>query len=59
MPFLKRTEREANQAAQLEKTSSPIANGAHAGNNELSASDQKVTFMAVFLGCVASIGGFM
>ena len=59
MPFLKRTEREANEAAQLEKTSSPLANPAHAGNNELSGSDQKITFIAVFLGLVASIGGFM
>jgi SP family sugar:H+ symporter-like MFS transporter len=59
MPFLKRTEREANEAAQLEKTSSPLANPAHAGNNELSADDQKITFIAVFLGLVASIGGFM
>jgi SP family sugar:H+ symporter-like MFS transporter len=59
MPFLKRTERDADNAAQLEKTSSPLANGAHAGNNELSASEQKVTFIAVFLGLVASIGGFM
>jgi SP family sugar:H+ symporter-like MFS transporter len=59
MPFLKRTEREANEAAQLEKTSSPMTNPAHAGNNELSGSDQKITFIAVFLGLVASIGGFM
>ena len=59
MPFLKRTEREANEAAQLEKTSSPLANPAHAGNNELSGDDQKITFIAVFLGLVASIGGFM
>ncbi|KAM3422839.1 hypothetical protein BST61_g321 [Cercospora zeina] len=48
MPFLKRTEREAQQANQLEKAPSPnVAEG------------QKVTFMAVFLGLVASIGGFM
>lgn len=48
MPFLKRTEREAQQANQLEKAPSPnVADG------------QKVTFMAVFLGLVASIGGFM
>jgi SP family sugar:H+ symporter-like MFS transporter len=59
MPFLKRTERDADNAAQLEKTSSPLTNPAHAGNNELSGSDQKVTFIAVFLGLVASIGGFM
>jgi len=59
MPFLKRREREADEAAQLEKTSSPLANTARAGNNELSASDQKITFIAVFLGLVASIGGFM
>ena len=59
MPFLKRTERDADNAAQLEKTSSPLTNPAHAGNNELSASEQKVTFIAVFLGLVASIGGFM
>lgn len=48
MPFLKRTEREAQQANQLEKAPSPI-NG----------SGQKVTFLAVYLGLVASIGGFM
>ncbi|KAF2216329.1 hypothetical protein CERZMDRAFT_93624 [Cercospora zeae-maydis SCOH1-5] len=48
MPFLKRTEREAQQANQLEKAPSPNA-----------AEGQKVTFMAVFLGLVASIGGFM
>lgn len=59
MPFLKRREREADNAAQLEKTSSPLANPAHAGMNELGASDQKITFIAVFLGLVASIGGFM
>jgi MFS transporter, SP family, sugar:H+ symporter len=47
MPFLKRREREAQNAAELEKTSSPSAN------------EQKVTFMAVYLGLVASIGGFM
>jgi SP family sugar:H+ symporter-like MFS transporter len=48
MPFLKRTEREAQHANQLEKAPSPAA-----------ASGQKVTFLAVFLGLVASIGGFV
>ena len=48
MPFLKRTEREAQQANQLEKAPSPGA-----------ADGQKVTFLAVYLGLVASIGGFM
>ncbi|KAF7194439.1 Hexose transporter 2 [Pseudocercospora fuligena] len=47
MPFLKRTEREAQHANQLEKAPSPAASG------------QRVTFAAVFLGLVASIGGFM
>lgn len=47
MPFLKRTEREAQHANQLEKTASPEPVGG------------KVTFMAVYLGLVASIGGFM
>jgi SP family sugar:H+ symporter-like MFS transporter len=47
MPFLKRTEREAQHANQLEKAPSPPGTG------------QKVTFIAVFLGLVASIGGFM
>ena len=49
MPFLKRHEREAHKAAQLEKTSSPPH----------PATEQKVTFIAVYLGLVASIGGFM
>lgn len=48
MPFLKRTEREAQQANQLEKAPSPVI-----------ATGQKVTFLAVYLGLVASIGGFM
>ncbi|KAK4632057.1 High-affinity glucose transporter ght2 [Fulvia fulva] len=47
MPFLKRTEREAQHANQLEKTASPEPVGG------------KVTFMAVYLGLVASIGGFI
>jgi hypothetical protein len=45
--------------AQMEKTSSSLANSEHANHNKLVASDQKVTFVAVFLGLVASIGGFM
>lgn len=50
MPFLgKRTEREAQQANQLEKAPSPPT----------AAAGQKVTFLAVYLGLVASIGGFM
>ncbi|KAF2763918.1 general substrate transporter [Teratosphaeria nubilosa] len=56
MPFLgKRAEREAQEAATLEKTGSPT----HPMNPELPVSNQKVTFLAVFLGIVASIGGFM
>ncbi|KAK5122097.1 hypothetical protein LTR85_004343 [Meristemomyces frigidus] len=55
MPFLKRTEREAQNAAMLEKTSSP----SHPGNPELPADEQKITFLAIYLGLVASIGGFM
>lgn len=55
MPFLKRTEREAQNAAMLEKTSSPN----HPGNPELPVDQQKITFLAVYLGLVASIGGFM
>lgn len=54
MPFLKRTEREAQNADTLEKTGSP----SHPGNPEL-PSQQKVTALAVCLGLVASIGGFM
>ncbi|KAK4554299.1 hexose transporter hxt5 [Recurvomyces mirabilis] len=46
MPFLKRREREAQNAAELEKR--PSAD-----------TEQRVTFMAVYLGLVASIGGFM
>ncbi|KAK4546412.1 hypothetical protein LTR36_002089 [Oleoguttula mirabilis] len=55
MPFLKRTEREAQNAAELEKTSSP----SHPGNPELPGDEQKITFLAIYLGLVASIGGFM
>ena len=54
MPFLKRTEREASQAAELEKKVSPVP-----GNGELPVPQQRVTFQAVFLGLVVSIGGFM
>ncbi|TKA29233.1 hypothetical protein B0A50_03743 [Salinomyces thailandicus] len=54
MPFLKRAEREAQNASTLEKTSSPN----HPSNAEL-PSEQKVTILAVSLGLVASIGGFM
>lgn len=51
MPFFsKRTEREASVAATIESTT---------GNHELPAPAGKVTFTAVFLGLVASIGGFM
>lgn len=46
MPFLKRTEREAQNAAELETSASPVV-------------EQRVTFMAIYLGLVASIGGFM
>lgn len=52
MPFLKRTEREADNANQLEKKPSDNAPAAP-------QTEQKVTFIAVFLGLVASIGGFM
>lgn len=48
--FSKRTETEAMTAGQVEST---------AGNHELPAPAGKVTFMAVFMGLVASIGGFM
>lgn len=48
MPFLKRTEQEAQRANQLEEVPSisPMPG-------------EKITFLAVFLGLVASIGGFM
>ncbi|CAK3862422.1 glucose transporter HXT5 [Lecanosticta acicola] len=52
MTFLKRTEREADNANQLEKKPSDNAPTAP-------PTEQKVTFLAVFLGLVASIGGFM
>lgn len=55
MPFLKHAEREAQNASKLEKTSSP----SRPGNAELPVPQQKVTFLAVYLGLVASIGGFM
>ena len=55
MPFLKRTEHEAQNPAMLEKTGSPGG----AGNSSAPAEQQKVTFIAIFLGMVASIGGFM
>lgn len=48
MPFFKRTEQEAQNANQLEKAPTPT-----------DGAGQKVTFIAVFLGLVASIGGFM
>ncbi|OQO14500.1 hypothetical protein B0A48_01378 [Cryoendolithus antarcticus] len=54
MPFLKRTENDASQAAQLEKKASPTP-----GNGELAPPTQRITFLAIFLGLVASIGGFM
>lgn len=55
MPFLKSFEREAQEAARLEKRpSSP-----NPGHDELPVTSQKVTFLAVYLGLVASIGGFM
>lgn len=50
MPFLKRPERAAQEAAELEKTSTPPS---------VAAAHQKVTFLACLLGFVASIGGFM
>jgi SP family sugar:H+ symporter-like MFS transporter len=50
MPFLKHTEREAQHANQLEALDKAPS---HA------APRQKVTFIAVFLGLVASVGGFM
>ncbi|KAK4888680.1 hexose transporter hxt5 [Elasticomyces elasticus] len=49
MHFLgKRSEREAGNASELEKRDSPPP-----------SERQKVTFMAVFLGLVASVGGFL
>jgi hypothetical protein len=59
MQSLEHTEQQTNEAAQMEKISSSLAASEHANNNELVASNQKVTFVAVFLGLVASIGGFM
>lgn len=48
MPFFnKRRERDAQNAAEVEKTLTPPA------------TEQRVTFLAVYLGLVASIGGFM
>ena len=55
MPFLKRTEHEAQNPAMLEKTSSP----SQAGNPVSPADEQKITFLALYMGLVASIGGFM
>ncbi|KAF2723604.1 general substrate transporter [Polychaeton citri CBS 116435] len=49
MPFLKRTTEDANQ---LEKADSPT-------QQPLASDGQKITFLACFLGLVASIGGFM
>lgn len=54
--FSKKTERQASVAATIERTSSNELG--NAGNHEL-PSEGKVTFMAVWLGLVASIGGFM
>jgi len=54
MPLFKRNEHEAQGVAELEKRNSP-----HPGNPELPIAEQKITFLAVFLGLVASIGGFM
>jgi len=54
MPFLKRREQEGQNAATLEKSVDPNL----PANPELPA-QQKVTFIAVFMGLVASIGGFM
>ncbi|KAI6801740.1 general substrate transporter [Hortaea werneckii] len=54
MPFLKRREQEGQNAATLEKSIDPNL----PANPELPA-QQKVTFIAVFMGLVASIGGFM
>ncbi|KAK5137307.1 hypothetical protein LTR08_000277 [Meristemomyces frigidus] len=56
MQFLKRTEQEAQNPAMLEKTGSP----SRPGNSEAAPGEkQKITFIAIYLGLVASIGGFM
>jgi hypothetical protein len=43
----------------MEKKSSILADPEHTCKSERFASEQKVTFVAVFLGLVASMGGFM
>jgi hypothetical protein len=43
----------------MEKKSSVLASPEHTSKSERFASEQKVTFVAVFLGLVASMGGFM
>jgi hypothetical protein len=59
MQSLEHTGQQTDEAPQTEKRSSSLAGSENADNNGLVASDQKVTFVAVFLGLVASIGGFM
>jgi hypothetical protein len=56
MTFLKR------QAAHSEKAPPPTGGGGVAENTDHEqalTSEQRVTFQAIFLGSVASIGGFM
>jgi hypothetical protein len=59
MQFLSHTERWTDEAAQMEKKSSVLADPEHTSKSARFASEQKVTFVAVFLGLVASMGGFM
>ena len=43
----------------MEMKSSVLADPEHTSKSERFAAEQKVTFIAVFLGLVASMGGFM
>ena len=51
MPFFKRTERDALQANQVEDASSSV--------RVVGEARERVTAWAIYLGLVASIGGFM
>jgi hypothetical protein len=59
MQFLSHTERWTDEATQMEMKSSVLADPEHTSKSERFAAEQKVTFIAVFLGLVASMGGFM
>jgi hypothetical protein len=59
MQFLSHTKRWTDETTQMEKKSSVLAGPEHTSKSERFASEQKVTFVAVFLGLVASMGGFM